>query len=97
MRRTMTSYNPASADYTAVRRGLFIDEEPVVDPTQLLRLLREHHDKINYLTEYDPADPASYLPAKAFADSIMILMTAETWDVTMSGCGTLVPRGISMW
>ena len=44
MRRTMTSYNPASADYTAVRRGLFIDEEPVLDPTQLLRLLREHHD-----------------------------------------------------
>ena len=23
---------------------MFIDEEPVVDPTQLLRLLREHHD-----------------------------------------------------
>ena len=44
MRRTMTSYNPASADYTAVRRGLFIDEEPVIDPTQLHNLLREHHD-----------------------------------------------------
>ena len=40
----MTSYNPASGDYTAVRRGLFIDEEPVIDPTQLLSLLREHHD-----------------------------------------------------
>ena len=44
MRRTMSNYNPASVDYTAVRRGLFIDEEPVVDSTQLLRLLREHHD-----------------------------------------------------
>ena len=35
-------------------------------------------DQINYLTEYNPADPASYLPAKAFADSIMLLMTPET-------------------